>query len=130
MSDIQIKRKFKVNRCLQVGFILGILQFLIYLSGYDHILRVGPFVTHHFIELPSFFILGMGFSKFFADSGFSSVVSQILNVLIFLFNIFIGPGGRDRSSLIASYIVSFPELIGFYFHRYLIYYISDEKTLK
>ena len=92
--------------------------------------KSGPFVTHHFIELPSFFILGMGFSKFFADSGFSSVVSQILNVLIFLFNIFIGPGGRDRSSLIASYIVSFPELIGFYFHRYLIYYISDEKTLK
>jgi len=67
MSDVQEKRHFKINRYLKVGFILGILQFLIYLVGYDHFLKLGPFVTHHFVELPTFFILDMGFSEFFAD---------------------------------------------------------------
>lgn len=121
MSDHQVKKDFKVNRYLKVGFILGILQFLIYLAGYDYILRLGPFVTHHFFELPAFFILGMGFSELFADLGFSSVVSQILNVLMFVLNILIGPGGKSRSSLYAAYIVSSPELIGFYFHQYRLY---------
>jgi len=121
MSDDQVKRQFKVNRYLKIGFILGIMQFLIYLSGYDHILRLGPFVTHHFFELPAFFILGMGFSKFFTDLRFSSTKAQILNILMFVLNIFIGPSSRSVSSVYASYIVSFPELIGFYFHQYLLY---------
>ena len=129
MSEEQGKKLFRVNRYLKIGFILGILQFLIYLSGYDQVLRLGPFVAHHFVELPAFFILGMGFAQFFNDLNFSFMKSQILNILMITMNIFIGPGSKSASGLYASYIVSFPELIGYYFYQYLLYRNSHEKNV-
>ena len=118
MSVDYSKRRFTVNRYIKTGFILGVLQFLIFYSGYDYLLHLGPFVAHHFIELPAFFMLGRGFSRFFADHNLSSLVSQILNLLIFVLNLVVAPGGMSFSGMLVGFIVSFPELIGFYSHRF------------
>jgi hypothetical protein len=77
---------------------LGVLQFIVYFSGYDYVLRLGPFVAHHFLELPAFFFIGWGFSEFFSDLRCSSTVAQFLNILIFLSNIAVSAYGQARAT--------------------------------
>lgn len=107
----------RVNKYLITGVVLCIFQYLIYIGGYDYLLTFDPFVTHHFVELPASFILGVGLSKYLEDSGFSFTKSWIVNASmvasVIVFNFFSnGVGG-----LIASLIVLGPELIGFILHR-------------
>ena len=112
-------QRIRINNYLKLGFTLGVLQFSVYLFGFDHILTWGPFVTHHFIELPAFFILGVGFSVLFYDMKFSSIQAQRINLVIFVLNLFPFSGG-DLSGVLASFLVSMPELIGFYYHRLIL----------
>jgi hypothetical protein len=109
--------KLGLNKYLVSGFILGVLQYLIYTGRYDYLLKFGPFVTHHFVELPAFFILGVGMSVFFFDLGWPPFMAQGMNAFMvaLLLSINLFTGGIDR--FIAAFIVSSPELIGFYLHR-------------
>ena len=121
-------KKLRLNKYLITGLILGVLQYLIYMGGYDYILKFGPFVTHHFIELPASFVLGVGISIFFDDSGYSSLKSQVLNALMFATQLSIDFFSRGIDGLIASFIVLAPELIGFYLHRIYISFIGTNTT--
>ena len=117
-----------MNKYLVTGFILGVLQYLIYIGGYDYLLKFGPFVTHHFIELPASFILGVGVSIFFDNSGYSSLKSQIVNAFMFAIISSIDFFSRGIGGLIASFIVLGPELAGFYLHRIYISFIGTNIT--
>ena len=127
MSYTKTKGKIHVNRNLRIGLVLGVLQFIVYFSGYDYVLRLGPFVAHHFLELPAFFFIGWGFSEFFSDLRCSSTVAQFLNVLIFLSNIAVSAYGQGLSGKIAAFKVSFPEIIGFYYHRIILLRTNMQK---
>ncbi|MFH2112397.1 MAG: hypothetical protein ABIJ47_14195 [Candidatus Bathyarchaeota archaeon] len=111
---------YRVNLNLKVGLVLGVLQFIVFFSKYDHIVQVGPFVAHHFLELPAFFFIGSGFSEFFYDLGWSSAKSQIGGLAIYFFNTLVTTRGLGTLSLVAALIVSCPYLFGFYYHRLLI----------
>ena len=113
-------RYYRVNRNLKLGLILGVLQFLVYFSGYDNVIQLGPFVAHHFLELPAFFFIGVGFSEFFHDLGWSQTLSQIASLVIYVSNIIVTTVGRSIGSVVAAFIVSSPYLVGFYYHRILI----------
>ena len=108
---------FHVNRNLRIGLVLGVLQFMVYFSGYDHMVRVGPFVTHHFLELPAFFFIGSGFSEFFHDLGWSSARSQVVGLLIYVSNILVTTYWLSVVSVAAAFIVSSPYLAGFTHHH-------------
>ena len=121
--------RLKINQNLKIGLLLGVLQFIVYFSGYDHLLRVGPFVAHHFIELPAFYIMGMGFSEVFHDLEWTSVNSQVANLVIFVSNIFLTTIGYGAVSIVAAFIVSSPYLVGFYYHHIItLRKASAEKT--
>lgn len=108
--------RIRLNIYLRLGFVLGIIQFLVYLSRFDNLLTLGPFVTHHFIELPAFYCFGVGFSILFYDMEFTHIQAYGLNFLIFTLNIF-QFSGVDLNGILAAFIVSMPELIGFFYHR-------------
>ena len=121
--------RLKINQNLKIGLVLGVLQFIVYFSGYDHLLSVGPFVAHHFIELPAFYIMGMGFSEVFHDLEWTSVNSQVANLVIFVSNIFLTTIGYGAVSIVAAFIVSSPYLVGFYYHHIItLRKASAEKT--
>ena len=101
-----------INSYMKTGFILGILQFLVFFSGYDHIIKVGPFRTHHFIELPAFYYLGRGFTQFFQDNGLNNRNTILATLLVYIFNILVNPRGFAWSTILAALIVSFPYFIG------------------
>lgn len=90
-----------------------------FLSGYDYLLTWGPFVAHHFIELPAFYVIGVGFSVLFYDMEFTNFQAQGLNILLFTLNLFSFSKG-DINRMLAAFIVSVPEVIGFYYHRLVL----------
>ena len=107
---------YKVNQNIKIGLILGILQFTVYFSGYDHLIRLGSFRAHHFLELPAFYYIGYGFSEFFHDQRGSNRNSMITCLVIYVFNILVYPRGLSASTIIAALIVSSPYLIGVIHH--------------
>jgi hypothetical protein len=92
MVEMSLYHKLGLNKYLVSGFILGILQYLVYVRRYDYLLKFGPFVTHHFVELPAFFLLGVGMSIFFFDLGLLPFMAQGINTfmmtLLLSFNFF------------------------------------------
>jgi hypothetical protein len=109
-------RLIRINNYLKLGSAFGILQFLVFLLEFDYLLTWGPFVAHHFIELPAFFTIGVGFSILYYDMKLSSTQAQVLNQIIFTLNLFPFSSG-DLNGVVASFLVSSPELLGFYYHR-------------
>ena len=121
---MSLHKKYRLNKYLITGFILVVLQCLIYVGGYDYLLNIGPFVTHHFVELPASFIVGVGISIFLHDSEYSSLKSQVVNTLIIVIILSIDFFSRGIGGLIASFIVLAPELVGFYLHRIYISFVG------
>lgn len=109
-------QRLKINNYIIFALVLGVLQFLVYFSGYDHLLTWGPFVAHHFIELPAFYVFGFGFSVLLLEMKFSSLQAQIINLFFFILTLIPFFGG-SFNGILASFIVSNPWLIGFYVHR-------------
>jgi len=93
---------YRVNRFLKVGFVLGVLQFLVFLSGWDHLIEVGPFREHRFIELPAFYLLGRGFVTFFHDLGWNDRAALLGVLEVYLFNVLVSPQGLDSSAILAE----------------------------
>ena len=108
--------KISINNYLKLAFFLGIFQFIIYFSGFDYLLRLGPFVTHHFFELPAFHFFGYGLSICFKEMELSSQQSNGINIILFVLTILPFYGG-NITTMKASFIVSTPWLVGFYYHR-------------
>jgi len=93
---------YRVNRFLKVGFVLGVLQFLVFLSGWDHLIEVGPFREHRFIELPAFYLLGRGFVMFFHGLEWNDRAALLGVLEVYLFNILVTPQGLDSSAILAE----------------------------
>jgi len=103
---------YRVNRFLKVGFVLGVLQFLVFFSGWDHLIELGPFRAHHFIELPAFYLQGHDFVIFFHNLQWNNRNALLGALGVYLFNILVNPLGLDSSAILAATIVSFPYLVG------------------
>jgi len=103
---------YQVNQYLKVGLFLGLLQFLVFFSGWDHLVKVGPYRAHHFIELPAFYFLGRGFIIFFHDLGCNNRNTLLGALGVYLFTILVNPQGWGLYTMLAAIIVSFPYLVG------------------
>ena len=56
------------NKWLTWSFVLGVVQYLIFIARFDYLITLGVFVTHHFVELPAVFIFGMGIYQLLEDN--------------------------------------------------------------
>ncbi len=96
-----------------------ILEYGIYALGYDHVVKWGPYVTHHFIEMPGFFLCGIYFGRLLIQKENEVIIGQIIHHAIFLGWLSFW-AGLHYIRFLAGFLVMFPQLIGFY--AYLIFY--------
>ena len=94
------------------GIILGIVQFLIFYFGLDHLVTLGPYVTHHFIELFAFGFIGYGLFECFDKLKFDRKQGEIL-VLVGYCMMLLLPGRDFKAKLTVSWTLP----IGSFVHR-------------
>jgi len=122
--SLWIKRLDLKSPVLYISLACFIVQFAVYIMGFDHILTWWIYVTHHFVELPGFFFFGMWLGKsFFPSVGVEK--AQKANFLLYFGWLFIY-SRLDPIQLLAANLVQWPWILGFYF-EYLLraYYLGQ-----
>jgi len=100
------------DRFFIIGFILTVIQFSIFIAKLDHLITLGPYVTHHIFELPAAFFIGLWVGKMVIFNQLNILKAQIIHHTLYLVVLLIQPLSGITS--IAGFKVTFPELIGFY----------------
>ncbi len=95
-----------------LGSILTLAQLYIFTARLDNLISFGPFVTHHILELPAALFIGLWAGKMVVINQFDLLKAQMIHHVLYLIVLLIQPlvGGTS----IAGFMVTFPELIGFY----------------
>jgi len=100
------------DRFFIIGLILTLVQFYIFIAKLDHLITIGPFRTHHILELPAALFIGLWAGKMVMVNRLDLLKAQMIHHALYLVVLLIQPLRGVTS--IAGFKVTFPELIGFY----------------
>ena len=105
------KLNFK-DPVLYITIILMVLELWIHYAGYDHLIRIGVYVTHHLAEMPSFLFFGMWLGRSLILREGSEKAQKIVFGLYFTWLTVYSRLNLIR--FIAGNMIQWPMIVGFY----------------